>query len=96
MAREVSGKINFEMDNYLVGTARTSSINSWVTDSAAAATAYASCVKTINNVVGLNRHQRPVITALEAAKKKGLKTGIVVTSRVTHGNLNLNLTQISF
>jgi len=39
---------------------------------------------------------KPVITMLEAAKKKGLKTGIVVTSRVTHGNLNLNLTQISF
>eukprot|EP01080_Neovahlkampfia_damariscottae_P003785 gene3785-6946_t len=84
MAREVSGKVNFALDNSLVGTARTSSINSWVTDSAAAATAYASCIKTINNVVGLNRHQRPVITALEAAKKKGLKTGIVVTSRVTH------------
>jgi alkaline phosphatase len=34
----------------------------------------------------MNKFQKPVITALEAAKKKGLKTGIVVTSRITHGS----------
>eukprot|EP01080_Neovahlkampfia_damariscottae_P003797 gene3797-6958_t len=84
MAREVSGREVLEIEKYLVGTARTSSSNSWVTDSAAAATAYASCIKTVNNVVGLDRNMKPVITMLEAAKKKGLKTGIVVTSRVTH------------
>jgi alkaline phosphatase len=95
MAREVSGKEVLEIEKFLVGTARTSSANSWVTDSAAgissiyssllAATAYASCVKTINNVVGLDRNLKPVVTVLEAAKKKGLKTGMVVTSRITHG-----------
>jgi hypothetical protein len=35
MAREVSGKEVLEIEKFLVGTARTSSANSWVTDSAA-------------------------------------------------------------
>jgi len=35
MAREVSGREVLEIEKFLVGTARTSSSNSWVTDSAA-------------------------------------------------------------
>ncbi|KAF2076483.1 hypothetical protein CYY_002223 [Polysphondylium violaceum] len=71
------------LDHYLIGTVRTYSFNSTVTDSAAGATAYASCIKTNNTYVGVDPWDKPAATLMEAAKKNGLKTGLVVTTRVS-------------
>jgi alkaline phosphatase len=84
LARVVSQTPKLIIEQYLVGTARTFSSNSWVTDSAAGATAYASCIKTYNGAVGMTPDKKPIITMLEAAKLKNFKTGMVVTSRITH------------
>lgn len=73
-----------ELDNHLTGTVQTYASDSRVTDSAASATAYASGIKTYNGAVGVDTLQRPVLTALEAAARAGLRTGLVATSRITH------------
>ena len=71
------------LDTMLVGNVRTRSYDSLVTDSAAAATAYSCGLKTLNDVVGVDANGIPCPTVLEAAHSRGLKTGLVVTSRVT-------------
>ena len=54
-----------------------------VTDSAAAATAFATGVKTFNGGVGVDPQGRPVRTLLEDAHRAGKATGLVTTSQVT-------------
>ena len=54
-----------------------------VTDSAAAATAYASGVRTYNGAVGVDLQGRSVPTLLERARASGRSTGLVTTSQVT-------------
>ncbi|WP_432564822.1 alkaline phosphatase [Kineococcus sp. SYSU DK003] len=54
-----------------------------VTDSAAAATAYATGVRTYNGAVGVDVDGNPVPTLLEAARDLGKATGLVTTSQVT-------------
>jgi len=54
-----------------------------VTDSAAAATAFASGVKTYNGAIGVDANKKPVKTVMEYAKEAGKSTGIVTTSQVT-------------
>jgi len=54
-----------------------------VTDSAAAATAFASGVKTYNGAIGVDANKKPVKTVMEYAKDAGKSTGIVTTSQVT-------------
>ncbi|EGC29834.1 hypothetical protein DICPUDRAFT_42309 [Dictyostelium purpureum] len=71
------------LDPYLVGTVRTYSHSNDVTDSAAAATAYASGIKTTNDVVGVDHLNKPAGTLFEAAKLKQMKTGVVVTTRIS-------------
>ncbi len=58
--------------------------NSLITDSAAAGTALASGVKTNNGVIGLDANGKRVKTLTEEAAKKGMATGIVTTTRLTH------------
>lgn len=72
------------LDTILVGSSRTRSSSSLVTDSAAGATAFACSLKTYNGAIGVDPQQQPCGTVLEAAKAKGYKTGLVVTSRITH------------
>ncbi|KAJ3044699.1 hypothetical protein HDV00_001103 [Rhizophlyctis rosea] len=55
-----------------------------VTDSAAGATAFSCALKTYNGAIGVHPDQKPCGTVLEAAKEIGYKTGLVVTSRITH------------
>ncbi|GAB3526893.1 alkaline phosphatase [Arthrobacter monumenti] len=55
----------------------------FVTDSAAAATAMASGIKTYNGAIGVDLDQEPVTTALEVAEELGKDTGLVTTSQVT-------------
>ena len=74
------------LDRHLVGAASTypAPVSGYVTDSAAAATALASGVKTYNGAIGLDADKKPVETVLQYAQKQGLKTGMVVTSQINH------------
>lgn len=73
-------------DDYYVGTASTypAKISGYITDSAAAATALATGVKTYNDAISVDVNKQPVETVLERAKKLGKKTGVVVTSQINH------------
>ncbi|RKP14851.1 alkaline phosphatase [Piptocephalis cylindrospora] len=72
------------LDKLLVGSSRTQSSSSLVTDSAAGATAFSCALKSYNGAVGVDPDQKPCGTVLEAAKARGMNTGLVVTSRITH------------
>ena len=54
-----------------------------VTDSAAAATAFATGVKTFNGAIGVDANGKAVRTLLEDARRAGKATGLVTTSQVT-------------
>ncbi|SHG93324.1 alkaline phosphatase [Ferrimonas marina] len=72
-------------DQLLVGMAATHPAeDTWVTDSAASATALASGVKSYNGAVGVDTDKLPVRTMLEQARKAGMHTGVVATSEVNH------------
>lgn len=55
-----------------------------ITDSAAAATAFACGVKTFNKAIGVDKDSIPVRTILEEAETKNMKTGLVATSTIVH------------
>lgn len=63
-----------------VGLVATDSANDLVTDSAAAATAYATGVKTNDGYVGADPSGRPRETVAEAAEARGLATGLLTTA----------------
>lgn len=73
-------------DRHLVGSATTypAPISGYITDSAAAATALATGVKTYNNAISVDVNKKPVETVLEWAKAQGKKTAVVVTSQINH------------
>ncbi len=73
-------------DRHLVGMASTypARVSGYVTDSAAAATALATGVKSYNGAIGLDVDKNPVETVLEWAKIQGKNTGVVVTSQINH------------
>ncbi len=54
-----------------------------VTDSAAAATAYATGVRSYNGAIGVDSDGKPVTSLLERARAAGKSTGLVTTSQVT-------------
>jgi alkaline phosphatase len=54
-----------------------------VTDSAAAATALATGVKTYNGAIGVGLDGQPLTTILEHAKRAGLAAGLVTTCQIT-------------
>jgi alkaline phosphatase len=66
------------------GYAKTQSSDNYITDSAAGGTALASGHKTYNKAIGVNADSIPVKTILEMAEEKGLSTGLVSTSAITH------------
>lgn len=66
-----------------VGFVQTQSADSFVTDSAAAATAMATGKKTKNGFIGLDASSRPQKSIFHLAQKKGLSVGIVITSFAT-------------
>lgn len=57
---------------------------SYITDSAAGATAYATGVRTYNGAIGVGPDSLPRKTVLELARERGLATGLVATSSITH------------
>jgi len=72
------------IDPLQVGSIHTYSTNSRVTDSAAGATAFACGVKSYNGAIAVDTLRQPVATILEAAEARGMATGLVVTSTMTH------------
>lgn len=67
-----------------LGINTTHSMNSLVTDSAAAGTALATGFKTNSGTISQLPDGRKLTTILEAAEKKNIATGIVTTTRITH------------
>ncbi|MDQ5986353.1 MAG: alkaline phosphatase [Syntrophus sp. SKADARSKE-3] len=89
------------IDNAACGLVRTYSADSIITDSAPAATAFATGHKTDDKFIGVlpnrtiipgvkptaeDRRFKPVATVLEGAKYIGKATGLVVTSNVQHAS----------
>jgi len=68
-----------------LGDIETSSLNSPVTDSSAAATALATGNRTDNGMVGMLPNGDLLLTILEVAERLGKATGLVTTSPITHG-----------
>ncbi|KAJ9636275.1 vacuolar alkaline phosphatase [Coniosporium tulheliwenetii] len=71
------------LDGHLIGQSRTRSTSSLVTDSAAGATAFGCGLKSYNGAIAVLPDHSPCGTVLEAAKKAGYMTGLVVTTRIT-------------
>jgi alkaline phosphatase len=68
----------------VVGLHKSTASNNLVTDSAAGATAFACGKKTYNGAIGVGPDKQPIKTILEYAEEKGLATGLVATSTITH------------
>jgi alkaline phosphatase len=68
----------------VVGLVDTEASNSRITDSAAGATAYSAGVRTFNGAIGVGPDSTPVETVLERARGRGMATGLVATSTITH------------
>lgn len=71
------------LDKHHIGTSRTRSSSSLVTDSAAGATAFSCARKSYNGAISVLPDHSPCGTVLEAAALAGYKTGLVVTTRIT-------------
>lgn len=71
------------LDAQFWGTSRTRSSSSLVTDSAAGATAFGCGRKSYNGAIAVDALGRPCGTVLEAARRAGYRTGLVVTTDAT-------------
>lgn len=67
-----------------IGFSKTQAANKYITDSAAGGTALSCGVKTYNGAIGVDADTVSVKTILEEAEEKGLATGLVSTSSITH------------
>lgn len=80
-----SGRGKLEMNHFPVrGETTTSSADSAVTDSAAAATALACGVKTRNGMLGMTPEAKPVESFVVDAQKAGWRVGILSTATTNH------------
>ncbi|KAF4612807.1 hypothetical protein G7Y89_g15566 [Cudoniella acicularis] len=71
------------LDQHFIGSSRTRSTSSLITDSAAGATAFSCGLKSYNGAISILPDHTPCGTVLEAAKKAGYLTGLVVTTSIT-------------
>ena len=71
------------LDEHLIGSSRTRSNSSLITDSAAGATAWSCGFKSYNGAISIMPDKQPCGTVMEAAKKAGYMTGLVVTTGIT-------------
>jgi alkaline phosphatase len=75
----------YQLDRFRVmGLSSCRSANYVVTDSAAAATALATGVRTNNQTIGEGVRRERLETLVEVAHREGLATGVVTTTRITH------------
>jgi alkaline phosphatase len=73
------------LDNFKqIGFSKTQSANNYITDSAAGGTALSTGQKTYNKAIGVNTDTVAIKTILEMAEGKGMATGLVSTSAITH------------
>lgn len=80
-----SNGIHLNLENFPVtGLIKTHSARNVVTDSGAGATAFSCGCKTYNGAIGVYKDKTPCLTILEQAEQKGLATGLVATSSITH------------
>jgi len=92
IAQISSGQLNIVgADGYLnlqrmpvTGLVKTQSSNSLITDSAAGATAYSCGMKTNNGMIAFLPDDSHCKTLVEIAEEKGMSTGLVATSTITH------------
>lgn len=77
------GHLNLEKCPY-TGFQKTYSEDADITDSGASATAMSTGVKTKNHYLAVDPEGRTVETILEMAHKKGMMTGLLATSAITH------------
>jgi len=68
----------------VMGLVDTRASDNKTTDSAAAATAYSAGVRTYNGAIGVDPDSNSVTTVLEVAQSRGMATGLVATSSITH------------
>lgn len=72
-------------DRLLVGSASTyPDDDTYVTDSAASATALATGTKSYNGAIGIDSAHQPLESLLKHAKRQGKDTALVVTSELNH------------
>lgn len=71
------------LDKHFIGNSRTRSSSSLVTDSAAGATAFSCGHKSYNGAISVMPDHTPCGSVMEAAKRAGYTTGLVVTTRIT-------------
>jgi len=92
LAQISSGQLNIVgAEGYLnlqrmpvTGIIKTQSANSLITDSAAGATAYSCGLKTNNGMIAFLPDESHCTTLLELAEERGMSTGLVATSTITH------------
>jgi len=73
------------LDNFkCIGFSKTQASDNYITDSAAGGTALSSGIKTYNGAIAVNTDTVAVKTILEMAEDKGMATGLVSTSAITH------------
>ena len=68
----------------VTGLQKTFSSNNYITDSGAAGTALATGTKTKNGAIGMDSLGNRLKSILEIAEERGLATGLVSTSSITH------------
>jgi alkaline phosphatase len=77
------GKLFLENFKHM-GFLKTHSSDNYITDSAAGGTALSTGTKTNNGAIGVDVNKKKVTTILEEAENKGMATGLVSTSAITH------------
>ena len=66
------------------GLVKTHAVDTLITDSASAATAYSSGIKTVNGYLGVNKDKQIVKNITEMLYEKGYLTSLIATSEITH------------
>ena len=79
---------NDKKSNFLrfkeIGLHQNTPVGAKITDSAAGATAFAAGIKSYNGAISVDKDTQAVETILEILSQKGLSTGVVSTSSITH------------
>jgi len=78
-----NGSLNIEKFKN-IGFQKTYSAFDFITDSGAGGTAISTGTKTRNGAIAVDTAGKPIKTILEIAEQKGLSTGLVSTSAITH------------
>jgi len=84
LARWYNDNAPLALDPYVCGMIRTHNSDGTFPDSAPAAAAYATGMKTKAPYIGINADAEPQVSVLELARRKGLATGLVATCEFPH------------